>query len=152
MEYQQFFEYVRTRERERLEHYLMNLEISCYGLTPIEQLMYLSLSTAFRGSFFPNVIQPQYEIGNYKADFLITCLGFKNTSDGASLRRLEIVVECDGHDYHERTKQQASSDKKRDRCMTGLGYTVLRFTGSDIYKDPMKCAEEVYEIAKRKLK
>jgi hypothetical protein len=44
-----------------------------------------------------------------------------------------LVVELDGHDYHERTKEQARRDRSRDRRMTANGLTFLRFTGSEIH-------------------
>lgn len=78
----------------------------------------------------------QAAIGKYRADFLF-CLKDVN---GAWQR---LVVEIDGHDYHERTKQQAAHDKARDRYMTGEKYQVMRFTGSEVHTNPMKCAEEV---------
>ena len=52
------------------------------------------------------------------------------------------MIECDGHDYHERTKEQAARDKKRDRFFASKGYKVLRFTGSEIWADPEAVAEE----------
>jgi hypothetical protein len=55
----------------------------------------------------------------------------------------KIVIEVDGHDFHEKTKHQVSSDKKRDRNMTLHGYQVLRFTGSDIFNKPYECVEEI---------
>lgn len=56
-----------------------------------------------------------------------------------------IVVECDGHDYHERTKEQAAHDKERDRIINRAGHEVMRFTGSEIYTDPVRCAKEVWK-------
>lgn len=58
-----------------------------------------------------------------------------------------IAIECDGHDYHERTKEQAAHDRKRDREMTQAGIVVLRFTGSEIWKNPFACADQVLSIA-----
>jgi hypothetical protein len=34
---------------------------------------------------------------------------------GIKLVQDQIIVECDGHDFHERTKQQASRDKAHGR-------------------------------------
>jgi len=79
-------------------------------------------------------IQRQAKIGKYKADFAVQCI----LCPGKTL-----IVECDGHDFHEKTKQQAAHDKKRDRFMTVSGYGVLRFTGSEIYRDPIGCVREV---------
>lgn len=58
-----------------------------------------------------------------------------------------IVVECDGHAFHERTKEQAARDRSRDRALQERGFVVYRFTGSEIYRDPGRCAKEVLEKA-----
>lgn len=54
-----------------------------------------------------------------------------------------MIVECDGHDFHERTKEQARRDKQRDRFLQSRGFKVLRFTGSEIWADPDQCADEI---------
>lgn len=77
----------------------------------------------------------QEKLGRHRVDFLFTCYCRGKT------RRL--AVECDGHDFHERTKQQAAHDRSRDREITLSGTTVVRFTGSELFKDPIKCIEEV---------
>lgn len=59
-----------------------------------------------------------------------------------------FAVECDGHDYHERTKEQAARDRRKDRNLARNGITVIRFTGSEIYRDPIGCAVEVEKIIK----
>ena len=46
-----------------------------------------------------------------------------------------IVVEVDGHDFHERTKEQAKRDKERDRYFTKVGYKIYRYTGSEVYQN-----------------
>ncbi|MCP4343287.1 MAG: DUF559 domain-containing protein [Desulfobulbaceae bacterium] len=46
-----------------------------------------------------------------------------------------IVVEIDGHDFHERTKEQAKRDKERDRYFTKAGYKVYRYTGSEVFQN-----------------
>lgn len=78
-------------------------------------------------------VRPQAVIGNYRIDFLI--------SDEAS--GVTAVVECDGHDFHERTKEQARHDRQRDRELQGKGYLVLRYTGSEIWRDPWGCVEDI---------
>jgi very-short-patch-repair endonuclease len=59
-----------------------------------------------------------------------------------------VAIECDGHDWHDRTKQQASADRARDRALLRLGVTTIRFTGSDIFHDADACAVEAIDIAK----
>ena len=76
----------------------------------------------------------QARIRQYKADFAIL------HEQGA-----RVVVECDGHDYHERTRKQAEHDRSRDRAMQDLGWRVMRFTGSEIYRSPISCAEQVLQ-------
>jgi very-short-patch-repair endonuclease len=56
---------------------------------------------------------------------------------------LRVAVELDGHDFHERTKEQASKDKSRDRILVAHGWQVLRFTGSEVYADAERCVTEV---------
>jgi very-short-patch-repair endonuclease len=79
------------------------------------------------------LIAPQFEIGKYRLDFLVT-----NKKTGE-----KIDVELDGHDFHERTKEQASRDKARDRYMQTNGFKVFRFTGSDVHQDVGRCVREV---------
>ena len=61
---------------------------------------------------------------------------------------VRIAIECDGHDFHERTKEQARNDRSRDRALTLAGWTVLRFTGSEIHVDAIRCASDVIVAAK----
>ncbi len=58
-----------------------------------------------------------------------------------------VAIECDGHDFHEKTKEQAARDKKRDREILAAGYPVMRFTGSEIFRDAVACAEQVRDVA-----
>jgi len=43
-----------------------------------------------------------------------------------------LCVYTDGHTYHERTEEQAQHDRKIDRKLQELGFTVLRYTGKDV--------------------
>lgn len=85
-----------------------------------------------------DLITTQAPIGSHRVDFLIA--RYFMPSDGTGKRSPLIIVECDGHDFHERTKEQAQSDKSRDRELQEQGYFVLRFTGSEIWRDPRGCA------------
>lgn len=69
----------------------------------------------------------QVVIGPYRADFVVT---LANNDES-----IFIAVECDGHDFHERTKEQAARDKARDRYMQALGMVVFRYTGAEIWAD-----------------
>lgn len=63
-----------------------------------------------------------------------------------------VTVECDGHDYHNKTKRQVSNGNKRSNAMQQSGLTVIRFSGSDIFKYPYQCAEEAYCVIIKKYK
>lgn len=86
-----------------------------------------------------NVICPKKKIGAYIPDFYIYQ---KNANDEES----SAIVECDGHDFHEKTKEQVARDKKRDRYFQSLNMKVIRFSGSEIYKDPFACVDELNKI------
>jgi very-short-patch-repair endonuclease len=57
-----------------------------------------------------------------------------------------LAVECDGFDFHDRTKQQAAYDRSRDRRLLMLGIPTIRFTGSEIVHDDARCAAEVIDL------
>lgn len=56
---------------------------------------------------------------------------------------VKVAVECDGHEFHEKTKEQASKDKARERALVSAGWLVMRFAGSEIWRDPEGCADQV---------
>jgi very-short-patch-repair endonuclease len=84
-------------------------------------------------------VEQQVELGNWRADFIV------HRYDWICEKWRHLIVECDGHEYHERTKEQASRDRARDRRASIQGATLLRFTGSEIWGDPLGCAREVFD-------
>lgn len=136
--------------------------------SPIEQIFFLSLYTQLVNSaytiglyphgastvwktnpmkkgplFFEFVIENQVKINDFIVDFRLGLLD-DMLKDYCSLKK--IIVELDGHDFHEKTKAQAAKDKSRDRKLQSIGYKVIRFTGSEIWHDPFKCVSETLEI------
>jgi very-short-patch-repair endonuclease len=81
----------------------------------------------------------QHIVKPYRADFLLT---FHTWSRAGRLVRPSVVVEVDGHNFHERTKEQARHDRSRDRAMQESGLLVFRFTGSEVFADPIACAAQ----------
>jgi uncharacterized protein DUF559 len=77
----------------------------------------------------------------YRADLYMFLTRF--WVNGAQPMWGKLVIEVDGHDFHDRTKQQASYDRERDRELTLEGHRVIRFTGSDVFNDPYKCVEDI---------
>lgn len=89
--------------------------------------------------------QPQLE--GWKPDFLIHYYDHGYPNREPCWRSL--IIECDGHDFHERTKKQAARDRKRDRTAQHHGIPVLRFTGSELWADAWGCAIEVIAWAQK---
>jgi len=121
--------------------------------SPIEQLMLVHLITQLQllraHTGWNYVIWPQHQftVGNRRVR-----LDFHVTATGPDGRKVSVAVECDGHDYHERTKEQAAADRSRDRLLLASGIPVVRFTGTEIWKDPNACAREVRTVLERLIK
>jgi REase_MTES_1575 len=58
---------------------------------------------------------------------------------------IKIIVECDGFDYHS-DKRKFASDRKRDRQLQQRGYQVHRFSGTEIYNDPVGSALDLAKL------
>jgi len=100
-------------------------------------------------------VQSQVQVGKHRIDMqvsfgLTNVIMAPNEIDVHEWRKGTVLVECDGHDFHEKTKQQASSDRRRDRELQAAGFPVFRFTGSDVWNRPIECAAEVVEEAYRR--
>jgi hypothetical protein len=63
--------------------------------------------------------------------------------DVAILSTKRLAIEVDGFDFHDRTGDQATRDKSRDRALLAAGWTPLRFSGAEVNADPTGCAAEV---------
>lgn len=79
-------------------------------------------------------LAPQYHFENYRIDWAV----FQGIGC--------VFVECDGHEFHERTKEQAAHDRQKDRAIQTAGIPILRFTGSEIYRDAVACAAQVLDV------
>lgn len=84
---------------------------------------------------------PQVKIGQFRVDFLCALPMFLIKEDRFSCQYL--AVECDGHDFHEKTKEQAARDKARDRALLINGVPSMRFSGSEIWRDVFACVKSV---------
>lgn len=135
--------------------------------SPIEQIFYTAMKISMDSTpiysikdshsdfgdvmsrYFRFIPQYQFDINGkkYIADFALLyrsnfCIGNENVE-----WPIACIVECDGHDFHEKTKQQAARDKKRDRDFLSHNISTFRFTGSEINLNPSACAHEVIDYA-----
>jgi len=74
--------------------------------------------------------------GRYRVDFI--------------LKDARLIIELDGHAYHS-TKEQLEKDAIRQRYLTRAGYSVIRFTGREINRDPAACVHELREMYKERM-
>lgn len=93
--------------------------------SPLERMFY-------ELAFLDLHIYPQHKVGKYSLDFAIP--------------EKMIAIELDGHEYH-KTKYQRTHDAQRDRWLFGQGWHVLRFTGTEIYKNLDKCISEICTLS-----
>lgn len=63
----------------------------------------------------------------------------------------KLIIECDGHEFHEKTKEQVQQDNEREYELKMLGFDVLRFSGSQIYNKPFRCAKQTLEYIKDRI-
>lgn len=83
---------------------------------------------------------PQWKVAGYRADFLLGYAG------AGTDKQTSIIIECDGHEWHERTKEQAQRDKERDRVLQSHVAKVIRFTGSEVHAHPLQCFQEALSV------
>lgn len=60
-------------------------------------------------------------------------------------KNIKVLIECDGHEFHQKTKEQVEKDNNRTFDLQSMGFTVFRFSGSQIYNNPLECANKIHE-------
>ena len=122
--------------------------------SPIEIIFLLAYNLIRCDEGFPDVpIYPQYEICVGKKKYIADFAFIAEDSSEATLVHddFKLVIECDGHDFHEKTKDQVTHDNEREYDLKMAGYEVLRFSGSQIYNKPFKCARQTYDYITKKI-
>ena len=109
--------------------------------SPVEQIFLMQWNYERRNRGHTYLLQPQNEVA---VDGTVYAIDFVVTHPDHSLR---LAVELDGHEFHEKTKQQVAKDKKRERMITSKGYRILRFSGYEVVKSPLAVVDEVLRCA-----
>jgi very-short-patch-repair endonuclease len=140
------------------ETYCDLLETGCES--PIEDLFYIASVALCKAAFVDVNPEPfqhsnglwdcysgvffsaQYKVDKYRIDFFI-----KQHGIGPQDAFPPVLVELDGHEFHDKDKRQRSYEKARDRFLIRKGFRLLHYTGSDVVADPFKCAFEALETA-----
>jgi very-short-patch-repair endonuclease len=98
-----------------------------------------------KGEFYGSSQVPMtIEARSIRADFVFAW----NESN-----QVVLVVELDGHEFHERTKDQALGDRTKDRQVQLRGHMMLRFTGREIVSYGDRCMHDLMrglEIIKKR--
>lgn len=134
------------------------------GLTPIELTFYIAFDFycfKVRGQkeSIPLINIQKEVVANgkkYIVDFLFESkfdilLPSGDSYYDDTINNTKIVIECDGHEFHQKTKKQVEYDNERQLALQTAGYEVIRFSGSQIYKDPLGCAEKAYKYIASKI-
>ena len=98
--------------------------------SPIEDEMAGAITAWIEHHEVDAIVETQIPLGPYRLDILVTSAG------------RVLVVECDGAAFHN-SPDMIEHDKRRDRFCVTQGYAVMRFTGSEIRRDPRGCAAQV---------
>jgi very-short-patch-repair endonuclease len=85
------------------------------------------------------IVAPQYKMGAYRLDFLI--IGKDDFGN-----QKWVNVECDGEEHHHTSIAQYEADRERDKYMRAWNIDVIRFHGSEIWKEPAACAHEAATV------
>lgn len=131
------FEYILEADYQHL------LDGAALTQSPIEQVMWIYIARMLTTAPFNPIPQKKFEFGTKKYIADIAIVNKENPEE------VICVVECDGHDYHEKTKEQAAHDRSRDRVFQSEGIPIFRFTGSEIHKDPRGCLNEIRVFLKK---
>jgi len=127
--------------------------------SPVEQLFYIEwLYRKFCDRDLLLELEPQHQdksTGKYRLDFLFEFIQeayllsaeFNWTDTVMQTDAPKVGIEIDSYIWHERTKKQVQYHKERERFLIANGWKLLRFTGSEVYKNPSKCIDEILEIA-----
>lgn len=121
--------------------------------SPIEQIFITAFDYIMSCDNRKNIyLLPQAEINigdkKYYPDFLFEYDPYINNYNTNS----KIIIECDGYEFHQKTKEQVQRDNEREYDLKMAGYEILRFSGTQIYKNPIKCAEDTYNYIISKIK
>ena len=121
--------------------------------SPIEQIFITAFDLYIAQEGKENIFlfsQAPIEIGKkkYVADFLFEYDPYVNQYD----TDVKIVIECDGYEFHQKTKEQVQHDNEREYDLKMAGYEVLRFSGTQIFNNPLKCAEDTYNYILKRIK
>lgn len=101
-------------------------------------------------------LKPQHEVDvytdgtkrSYRLDFVVD-IGDELVSglSKALRKQFKFAIELDGHEFHERTKEQVTYRNRRDRDLQADGWVVYHVSGSELAREPQKVVHSVFTDA-----
>lgn len=116
---------IASSTKEIIKSILPDKEQFKFTESPIEDLLKWELQARHME------FETRVAVGRYKVDFLFP---------GSSL-----IIEADGRKYHS-SPDQRDNDFRRQLALIKGGYTVLRFTGSQIYRNVVGCVDKIERL------
>ena len=118
--------------------------------SPIEKILLYSLIEEAENLWIGFEYKPQQTIKannhKYRADIVFD-MDFYSSG-----KPYKLVIECDGHEFHEVTKEQVEKRNIRDMDLKIQGYDVLHYSGSQICKNPKQCARDITQYIMLKVR
>jgi len=119
------------QERGRRPKEKLRANTSKVTESPIEHLMVSALEAWIDHNSLPGVVvETQVKCPPYRLDI------------GVFTNAAALAIECDGFEFHS-SKAAMARDRAKDRFLAIEGYAVMRFTGTEIKRDPRGCAAQV---------
>lgn len=122
-----------------------------YITSPIEKI-FLTAFLIYNEENHKNIfIEPQIEIECKRKKYIVDFeIRYDEMCNPNFKKDFDLIIECDGYDFHQKTKKQVDYDNNREYDLKMQGCEILRFSGSEIYNEPMKCVKKVIKYIEEK--
>lgn len=132
------FEHLEKGDWDALESLIIYFQ---YCKSPIEKILFTALYILTNDELYMDIQHEiKYNNQTYYADM---CIMHDEYINNYLKDDFKLAIECDGFDFHHKNKEQVDYDNKREYDIKSLGYDVLRFSGTKIFKEPIECAKEI---------
>lgn len=126
--------------------------------SPLEAIFYIWWEamvgrTGWAGSTFRLSRQEEVELEGwrYRLDFVVDVNEEAHARfQSAGLIWVPIIVEVDGHTFHEKTPEQVARRNQRDRALQKVGAVVMHYSWTEMTTRPEECIGEVIGAAKER--
>ena len=114
--------------------------------SPIEKIFLLAFEIVQKYKKTCFFINSQVEIEGTKKDYIADfVIEYDEICNPDFKKDFALIIECDGYNFHQKTKKQVEYDNNREYDLKMAGYQIIRFSGSEIYQKPIQCALKVFE-------